>query len=247
MIVFFHGFENCVANVVASNDAPCGDGTIARDALRMHEQLDAAHVNAILVAVELRFDFASPDPGALAEPGRMRELLDELLGDRLVAPFRCQLTPADFERVVIVAHSGGYQAAAAALTVGDVPNVREVVLLDSLYSELPAFAQWITTNAPRFDRTRDDTLRFVDAYTCCAGTADNTRVLASIVASSIDAKHVFDDPTPADAPRDDLDAPIVFKLVDRVHGDVPKEWIRTVAEHAGFTPLPEQPSASRRR
>lgn len=236
LVVYFRGFENCLANVVGSVDAPCTEGGPVRDALRLHEQLEAARVNAILIAVELRFDFASPDPGELAKPGRMREIVEEVLGEHLASPFRCQLTPADFSRVVIVSHSGGYQAAAAALTVGELPNVREVVLLDSLYGELPAFAEWIEQNAERFDRARDDSLRFADVYTCCGGTADNTRALASI-AKRVLGERMVDDATTGDPNDEALAAPVLFKQVDLAHVEVTKRWVRTIAEHAGFAPL----------
>lgn len=68
-IVFFHGFNNCVVNVVGTVSTACTPGGPARTPLHLVEQLDAVHVNALLIAVELRYDLATGDPGALALDG----------------------------------------------------------------------------------------------------------------------------------------------------------------------------------
>ena len=239
-MVFFHGFENCVVNVVGATDTACTPDGIVRDALHLAEQLDAARVNALLVAPELRFDLATGDPGMLTTPGRLREMLHELLTEQLDPLLGCELDVDDFERIAIVSHSGGYQATAAVLTTGGVP-VREVALFDSLYGEMATFDEWVRGQASRFDRARDDDLRWVNIYTGGGGTFDNSRAMASSVALGLsDAQmsgSLFDDDTIAPLSREDMAHAVVFKLTDAAHRDVPKLFFRAVVEASGFLPL----------
>jgi hypothetical protein len=139
LIVFFHGFDNCVANVVGATDTPCVDGGLARTALHLVDQLDAARVNAILVAVELEVDQATGNPGQLATQGNFRALLHELLTVHLDAVLGCALDVDGLDRVVVSSHSGGYAAAASVLAYGTVAAVREIDLFDSLYGDIPVF------------------------------------------------------------------------------------------------------------
>ena len=84
-------------------------------------------------------------------PGGLRDLLRELFAEHLAEPLGCTLEVDALDRVVLVAHSGGYQAAAGALALGDVPRVTEVDLLDALYGADDVFLRWIASQAPRFD------------------------------------------------------------------------------------------------
>jgi hypothetical protein len=241
VIVFFHGWENCVVNVLGNVDAACTPDGPVRDALHLAEQLDAARANAILVAVEGRFDVAAGDPGQLLVPGSFRELLHELLVEHLDDPLGCELDVDDLDRVVVASHSGGYQSVSAVLKVGQVP-IAEVVLLDSLYGEIGVFNDWIATSPARFDPLRDDALRWVNVYTCCGGTSDNSRAMAggvwnALVAAGRDDAVYQDDTTATIAPLD-LARPIVFKLTDLPHADVPKNWFRPLVEASGFAMLP---------
>jgi len=45
-------FQNCVLNTIGSVDGACTSGGATRTAHHLVEQLDAAHVNAMLIAVE---------------------------------------------------------------------------------------------------------------------------------------------------------------------------------------------------
>lgn len=241
VVVFFHGWENCVANVLGSVDGACSPDGPVRDAMHLAEQLDAAHVNAILVAIEGRYDVQSGEPGQLLVPGNLRALLHELFVEHLNEPLGCELDVDDFEHVVLSSHSGGYQATSAALQFGGVP-VREVQLFDSLYGEVLAFHQWIASNAPRFENGRGASLRFANVYTCCGGTSDNSRVMAGGIAEPLtsagrDGALYADESTTAIAPSD-LSKPIVFKLSELSHVDVPRTWFRTLVETSGFAPRP---------
>ncbi len=239
VVVFFHGWENCVTNVLGSVDAACSPDGPVRDSMHLAEQLDSAQVNAVLVAVEGRYDVQSGEPGQLVTPGNFRALLHELFVEHLNDPLGCELDVDDFDRVVLASHSGGYQATSAVLQFGGVP-VREVQLFDSLYGELYAFHHWIASNAPRFDNGRDDALRFANVYTCCGGTLDNSRVMAGgiiepLATAGRDAALYSDDSTTAITPTD-LDRPVLFKLSELSHVDVPRSWFRTLVQSSGFAP-----------
>src|SRR5579859_5570593 len=154
VIAFFHGFDNCVANVVGAIDGPCVDGGAARVAMHLVEQLDAARVNAILVAIELDADQATGDPGQLATSGDFRALLHELFTQHLDAVLGCPLDVDGLDRVVVSSHSGGYWATASVLAQGMVAQITEVDLLDSLYGEQPTFDGWMQSSLARVGPAR---------------------------------------------------------------------------------------------
>jgi hypothetical protein len=242
VLAFFHGFDNCVANVVGATDTPCVDGGAARVAMHLVEQLDAARVNAILVAVELDADQATGDPGQLAAPGDFRALLHELFTQHLDAVLGCPLDVGGLDRVVVSSHSGGYWATASVLAQGMVPAITEVDLLDSLYGEQPTFDGWMQSSLARFATGRPDELRWVDVYTESGGTAANSRAMAASAQAWLDdaglAASYFDDDT-----TDTLDAatyahPVIFKLSGLTHDEVPQYYFGELARASGFAVIP---------
>ncbi|HEY3821509.1 MAG TPA: hypothetical protein VGL81_30285 [Polyangiaceae bacterium] len=229
VVVYFHGWDGCVQAALGDDDVPCSDGGDARAASHLAAQLDAARVNALLVAVELRADLSTGEPGQLATLGGLRSLLRELFDEHLGPALgeRCSLEVDALDRVVVVAHSGGYQAAATVLAMGDVPAVREVVLLDALYGADDVFERWVG------DALVDASRRFVDLYTCCGGTLERSRGLAARFASP----WTLDDDGESDLSAVALEEPLVFKRVPRAHGELPAAYLRPVLETAGFAPL----------
>jgi hypothetical protein len=241
LVVFFHGFDNCVANVMGSVDTPCTPGGAARDALHLVDQLDAAHVNAILVAVETDFDQSSGNPGSLTTAGAFHALLHELFTAHLNGVLGCSLDVADFDRIVVSSHSGGYEAAAATIADGMVPNIREIDLLDSLYGNIATFDGWVQGNITRFDATRADELRWIDVYTSAGGTDANSRTMAMnaatwLSAAGLSASLLDDDTTDTLMPAD-YAHPVIFKLSGLAHGDVPKYYFGELLQASGFAPL----------
>jgi hypothetical protein len=241
-VVFFHGFNNCVANVIGSVNSACVTGSPVRTALHLSEQLDAARVNAILFAVELRYDQATGDPGALASPNRLRELLHETLAGHLDAVLGRPLDVGDLERVIVGTHSGGYQAAARTITVGGLPQLRQIDLYDSLYGELPTYDAWIQGHVARYDVGRADELRFSDVYTSGGGTAVNSRAMATRIQGwlapvGLQASLIYDDTTATLAPADLAD-PLIMKLSGLTHDGVPQYYFGRMVSSAGFAPLP---------
>lgn len=231
VVVYFHGWNGCVQAALGDEDLPCSEGGDVRIASHLAAQLDAAHVNAVLVAVELRADLPTGDPGQLATVGGLRALLRELFDEHLTAALGqpCPLEVDALDRVVVVAHSGGYQAAATVLAMGDVPSITEVVLLDALYGADEVFARWV--GDARFDAAR----RFVDLYTCCGGTLERSRALAALVHDA-GPRILDDDSSDPELSGAALEHPFVFKRVPRPHAELPEAYLRPVLEAAGFAP-----------
>jgi pimeloyl-ACP methyl ester carboxylesterase len=218
-----------VQAALGDDDVPCREDGEARVASHLGAQLDAARVNALLVAVELRVDEPTGEVGALAMPGGLRALLRELFDEHLTAALGegCPLEVDALDRVVVVAHSGGYQAAATVAARGDVPAMRELVLLDALYGGDDVFARWAE---PSFDAPRR---RFVDLYTCCGGTLERSRALAGVAAG----RATFDDDGDSELSPAALASPVVFKRVPRPHAELPAAYLGAILEASGFAPL----------
>jgi hypothetical protein len=237
VVVYFHGWQGCVAAALSGEETPCTDGGALHPGIDLASSIDAASVNAVVVAVELRAEMPTGEPGKLAMPAGLRDLLRELF-ERMTEPLGCTLDVDALDRVVLVAHSGGYQALAGALALGDVPRVTEVDLLDSLYGADDVFLHWIRSQAPRFDPRVSDPLRFVDLYTCCGGTADKSRALAQRVSDSFvpgglgEVLFLRDVAAPPDAAV--LAHGVVFQRVAEAHSDVPHAYFGELVRAAGF-------------
>jgi hypothetical protein len=233
VVVYFHGWRGCVASALAHEDAPCAEGGPPRAASDLATSVDAAGVNALLVAIELRADMPTGEPGRLAMPGGLRDLLRELLGTSLVPALGCALDIDGLDRIVLVAHSGGYQAAASALALGDVPRITEVDLLDALYGADAIFFRWFESEIARFDPLTSDSLRFVDLYTCCGGTADRSRALARRMGDALSGAGL----SRALSDSSVAGSAVVFKEVTRAHEELPGAYLRELVAAAGFAPI----------
>lgn len=197
-IVFFHGFNNCVRNVIGNENTACTDGGPVRRALGLVDQLEATDVNAVLIAIELKFDQATGAPGALADDDGTLLLLDELYTEQLSAWFEHDVHPFDLDRILLSSHSGGYTALARALDVGGLTNVSQVDLFDSLYGEVATYQDWTLGQLARFDRAAVDPLRFSIVYTGGGGTADESVAFAEDLVIGLDERTdalLFDDST----------------------------------------------------
>lgn len=119
------------------------------DRQQVLRQVREANINALLIAPQFALDAADSSAGRFAVRGVFRAFLDEAAGklDRLCAD-RDKRDPRSASvlqqaSVIIIAYSGGYCPAAAALSVGRANRrVRGVVLLDALYDHAALFASW---------------------------------------------------------------------------------------------------------
>ena len=132
MVVFLHGNEARLDRDV-------------RDRQGVPRQVAQSGINAVLVAPQFALDAKDSSAGRFWEPGVFRQFLREaarkladLYGTR-DADFVFDEAP-----VILVAYSGGYLPAAAALRYGGGGRrIRGVVLLDALYGEDETFARFI--------------------------------------------------------------------------------------------------------
>lgn len=239
-IVYFHGFYNCVENAIGATDTPCTSGGPARVAHHLSEQLDAARVNSLLIAVEIAYDQASGNPGALATTGGLRALLDELFDDHLSAMLGRATHVSDLDRIVLASHSGGYTAVARGIDRGMLPRLDEVMLFDSLYGEIPTYEGYTVMQLSRFDPS-GAALRFAMVFTDGGGTDIHSRALGADIESGLTALGhpewlLFDDTTAT------LDAaafthPLVVKHSALSHDGVVLSYFQRFVAAAGFTPL----------
>jgi hypothetical protein len=145
MVVYFHGHG---ANL----------STDVRDRQKLPAQITASGINAVLVAPQFAVDAADSSAGKFWEPDGFKRFVDEA-AKQLAELHGDPRTAQTFARmpIVIVSYSGGFGPTLAVLDHGGVKSrLRGIVLLDSLYSGIDKFANWISENRSGF---------FVSSYT----------------------------------------------------------------------------------
>lgn len=132
LIVFFHGNNAILArDVVARQSVP--------------QQLADSGLNAVLVAPQFAKNALDLSAGRFWQRQVFAQFLDEA-AERLGALYGDPSARGRFHRmpVVLVAYSGGYMPASAAISVGGTNDrIAGVILLDALYGETDTFADWI--------------------------------------------------------------------------------------------------------
>jgi len=123
-------------------------------ATRIHQQLGESGRNAILVFPQLAVDARDSSAGRLEKPGGVRRLLYEVLMRLTASRVRRKLGVARLPRrprlgrVVVSAHSGGFQGAAYVVHKPQIA-VREVYLFDALYGYNHRFIRWLGADKTR--------------------------------------------------------------------------------------------------
>jgi len=132
LIVFLHGNKVLLSRDVAARQ-------------RVPQQLAESRLNAVLVAPQFAVDALDSSAGRFWEPHVFARFLDEA-AEHLARFYGERSSRAAFRTmpVVIVAYSGGYMPASAALSIGGADQrIAGVILLDALYGEIDTFADWI--------------------------------------------------------------------------------------------------------
>ncbi len=228
LVVYLHGHNNCVTNIVGKTSGPCTPGGKARTAFALIEQLESSQRNALLLCPELAFDLASSAPGALGVPDGLLTFVTEVLATMSPPMF----VPGDLGPIVVASHSGGYAAAAALATVGGLP-VSQVWLFDSLYAKSAEFESWLKDDLDSF-ATPGWSRRFMDVYTDGGGTADDSQALAATVAPWFGPNAFVHDTTFATWTLDQYDHGVLFKRSMLSHDGVPKYYFRKLLETSGL-------------
>jgi hypothetical protein len=161
MLVFFHGHGAMLERDVLNRQ-------------KVPDQISASNANVVLVAPQLAVDAADSSAGKFWQPGAFGRFIGEA-GQQLARMHGDRKSVRTFASmpIVIVAYSGGYVAAAAAIERGGLKKrVRGVVLLDSLYGDLDKFARWIEADPSAF---------FVSVY--LSSTRNQNSALENILAA----------------------------------------------------------------
>lgn len=103
------------------------------------EQLRSSGTRTVLVVPQGPMEARSGDFGKLMEPWGFRRLTQDVLAMLARDGF---ISEVKTDRVIVSAHSGGYQAAARVLQVGGV-KVDTVLLFDALYGHSDVFADFV--------------------------------------------------------------------------------------------------------
>ncbi len=238
VVVYLHGWNNCASNVLGPADDACAEGHPARSAHHLASQLEASNKNTVLIVPELAFEEESSSPGRFAEDGVFSAMMTDALTE--AAPAIGSHSVRDIHQLIVVSHSGGYQAAAAILSKGGL-EISEILLLDSLNGNYDEFDGWVTKNdAAKLFAASPPRRRFVSMYTEDGGT------LAASVAMAERARGWFPD---GDVLVDDRGAGelkdlrhgLIFKHVACGHEDLPRNYFRALLESSG---LPDKSGTS---
>jgi len=239
VVVWVHGYNNCIANVVRSPRLSCNctahtDVRVGYGLIEQFESAAAADHQAkshnLLVVAEVAYDAASDAPGRWADKGLFKAYLDELLSEHMGPVLGAAgLSSADVGRIRIFSHSGGYYVIGNMATVGGLAGtVRELVLFDSLYANMPQFDAFVTSNlASASFGNAEAQVRFSSMYSAGGGTAANNVAMAARAQSWTSASNqsalMFNDNTLAalaDATVQEF--PLLFKLLDMTHDQIPQ-------------------------
>lgn len=226
VVLFLHGYSGCV-DVIASDasDARCTPGERRGHAgLGVVTAHDAAATRTVLVIPQLSWMTRDGSPGRFARAGEARAFLDEVLTAAGIA------RPPG--RVTIAAHSAAFETTIAILRQGGLDDVlRDVVLLDALYSGGPAFLGWVRGGSEGAPRT------LVSLHT--GGTPARRGVALARDARAWLGTAALDDPDAGLAALLDLAAParVLVLHVAGAHGDVPR---RHLAAALGALGLPSR-------
>ena len=134
IVVFFHGNQAILARDVV-------------DRQQVPRQVAESGLNAVLIAPQFAVDALDSSSGNFWTPGVFGKFLDEAAG-KMAKVYGGSATKSAFARlpVILVAYSGGYNAAAFALAVGGAnKRIKGVILLDALYAEEDKVADWIAS------------------------------------------------------------------------------------------------------
>jgi hypothetical protein len=172
LVVVFHGFLNCLASYTSVDGIPCTPGHPKRTGYDLARQIERSGIRAIVVIPQLSYDERNSDPGKLGEPNALHDFLAALI-ERELAPVIGPHKLQDVSRVAYMASSGGYQALEPALELGNVPNVRDIYLLDAYYMyEHCNVEHWIFDHLAEFDPSSPHPRRFSLVYTAGGGALD---------------------------------------------------------------------------
>lgn len=155
LVLFFHGSDQCIAQIAMGGDVVCKPGARPDVGAGLAWRHDDAGTASIFAAPQFAL-WGGGTPGRMAESGYFRSFVEELLGRTFAPGLGGPKTLDDLADVTIVAHSAGHIPLAAVLDRGGLDDkVKNVVLLDALYDgTIEPYARWLERGAARGDRRK---------------------------------------------------------------------------------------------
>jgi hypothetical protein len=150
LVLFFHGSDQCVAQLALGGDVVCKPGGRPDVGAGVAWRHDDAGTASIFAAPQFAL-WGSGTPGRMAERGYFQSFVEELLRDTFAPGLGGPKTLGDLADITIVAHSAGHLPLVALLERGDLDDkVRNVVLLDAVYDgAIDAYARWLERGLDR--------------------------------------------------------------------------------------------------
>ena len=163
----------------------------------------------------------------------LKMFLEELLTVHMSPILGSDISSSSVSRVRIFTHSGGYYTAGAfsSSAAGMPQQVRELVLLDSLYAGFSLFDAFVQSNLPEFGPGYSQT-RFSSVYTAEGGTYSNNQDMAARAEGWLAAPGscrgrgvdcmMFDNSQQSLTQQNITDFSLIFKFTTLEHNDVPR-------------------------
>jgi hypothetical protein len=144
LVIFFHGSNECVAQIALTGDVVCMKGSGPRRGAGLLVRHDDAATNTVFVAPQFLL-WGGGTPGKMADPGYFQSFVEELLQDTLAPGLGGPRTLDDVADITIVAHSAGHMPLVPILEQHALEGkVKNVVLLDALYDgRVGTYVRWV--------------------------------------------------------------------------------------------------------
>jgi len=236
LLIYLHGFDNCIENVAAP---PPGIHDPPHPTADLISQIEDSGKNVLLFLPETKHHEQSRDPGALGETGGLVRLLSEVLAklaqDLPAAASLGQDGLARISRTLLCAHSGAYRAAIRMVQHGGIA-VDELCLLDSLYKDVEEYEALLTQRVAQ--QAAGASQRFVNLYRA-GGTAAHSVAQGELLRKLL-AQHglppealLFDDQE-SEPSESELAHPWVVKRVPTAHSDFGRTYIGHLLRTSGL-------------
>ena len=197
MVVYIHGYYNCIRNIVRrpEDQCNCSAGGQIREGYDLIGQFERACkgrgslCSSLFVAAEVAYDQANDSPGKWANEGMLKAFLDELLIEHMSAILNSSTNAvydtSKVSRIRIFSHSGGYYTIGDMAIIGGMTAVvKDLVLFDSLYANFDKFDGFVQSHIYSFGYLYSQ-FRFSSLYTQSGGTYSNNQNMAARVKSMI--------------------------------------------------------------
>jgi hypothetical protein len=144
LVLFFHGSDQCVAQITMAGDVTCEPGKPADVGAGFAWRLDEAGTMSLFAAPQFLL-WGGGAVGRMGEAGYFRGFVQELVGSSFVPGLGGPRSLDDVADITIIAHSAGHLPLVALLELGDLDDkVRNVVLVDALYDGIvEPYARWL--------------------------------------------------------------------------------------------------------